>query len=355
MLNAYVAVDDGPVLSARGRVPGTARGELVFTTSYTGYEEGLTDPSYRGQILTFAYPLIGNYGVREDRFESASVQPEAVVARELTDEVVDWLSDEDVPAIDRIDTRDLVVDIRESGAKRCGIAVGPDVTPADARAELDDCPTMAERTDIGEEVSTPSPYSVGDGSNRPHIAMLDLGVKRSIIESLADRGARVDVFPYDTTEATLREHDFDLLFVSNGPGDPTSYETAIETVDALVDEVPIGGICLGQQVISLALGGETEKMEFGHRGVNQPVKDLRSGQVVMTSQNHGYTVSKHPELTATQVNVNDDTIEGLENDELGIITRQYHPEAHPGPHDSMGFFDDILELAKTRAEPIAAD
>ncbi len=355
MPNAYVAVDDGPVLSARGRVPGTARGELVFTTSYTGYEESLTDPSYRGQVLTFAYPLIGNYGVRDDRFESDEIQPEAVVARELTDEVVEWLDSEGVPAIDRIDTRDLVVDIRESGAKRCGIAVGPDVTPADARAELEACPTMAERTDIGDEVSTPEAYTAGEVDGQPQVALLDLGVKRSIVSSLVDRGARVDVFPHDTTAATVRELDPDLLFVSNGPGDPVNFDAAIDTVDELLGELPIGGICLGQQAISLAMGGETTKMEFGHRGVNQPVQDLRTGQVIMTSQNHGYTVSDHPDLTVTQVNVNDETIEGLENDELDILTRQYHPEAHPGPHDSMGFFDEIVELATHKSKPIAAD
>lgn len=355
MQNAYVAVDDGPVLSARGRVPGTTQGELVFTTSYTGYEESLTDPSYRGQVLTFAYPLIGNYGVRDERFESTEVQPQAVIARELTEDVVSWLSSEGVPALDRIDTRDLVVDIRESGAKRCGIAVGPDVTPDDAREQLKACPTMAERIDIGEHVSTSSPYTAGDPDGRPRIAMLDLGAKQSIIDSLVKRGARVDVFPHDTQASTIREHEPNLLFISNGPGDPTNFEAAIDAADALMGDYPIGGICLGQQVISLAMGGETEKMEFGHRGVNQPVRDLRSGQVIMTSQNHGYTVADHPGLTVTQLNVNDETIEGLESEELDIITRQYHPEAHPGPHDSMGFFDEIIELATTRSTPIAAD
>ena len=355
MQHAYVAVEGGPVIEARGRVPGTAQGELVFTTAYTGYEESLTDPSYRGQILTFAYPLIGNYGVRTDRFESGAVQPSAVIARELTDDVVDWLATAGIPAVDQLDTRDLVVDIRESGAKRCGIAVGPDVTPADAREQLATCPTMAERTDIGDLVSVAEPTHHGPTDGDPTVALIDCGVKRSIVSSLADRGASVHVLPHDTDEATVRSLEPDLLFISNGPGDPRTYTEAIDLVAAFAGELPISGICLGQQIVALGLGGTTEKMRFGHRGVNQPVQDLRTGQVIMTSQNHGYTVGDHPELEVTQVNVNDDTIEGLESDELDIITRQYHPEAHPGPLDSLGFFDDVLEQASKQAQAIPAD
>ncbi len=355
MPKAYVAVDNGPVLSGRGRVPGTAHGELVFTTSYTGYEESLTDPSFRGQVLTFAYPLIGNYGVRTDRFESDGVQPEAVIARELTDEVVEWFEAEGVPALDRLDTRDLVVDIRESGAKRCGIAIGDDVTPKDAIAQLEACPTMADRIELPDEASTDAAFTEGQVDADHHVAMLDCGVKQSMINSLTERGARVDVLPYDTPAAEIKELDPDLLFVSNGPGDPTNFTSTIETIDELIGELPVAGICLGQQLVTLAMGGETSKMEFGHRGANQPVQDLRTEQVIMTAQNHGYTVSEHPNLEVTQVNVNDGTVEGLENEELKVITRQYHPEAHPGPLDSMGFFDDVLELAQCRTEPIAAD
>lgn len=355
MPKAYVAVDGGPVLTGRGRVPGTAQGELVFTTAYTGYEESLTDPSFQGQVLTFAYPLIGNYGVRKERFESETVQPEAVIARELTDDVVEWLAEEGVPAIDRLDTRDLVVDIRESGAKRCGIAIGEDATPEDAREQLEACPTMAERTEIPAQASTDTAYTEGPADATQHVAMLDCGVKRSMVESLTDRGARVDVLPYDTPVAELRELDPDLLFVSNGPGDPRNFNETIETIDTLIGEFPIAGICLGQQLVTLAMGGEIEKMEFGHRGANQPVQDLRTDQVVMTAQNHGYTVAEHPELEVTQVNVNDETVEGLENDELDVITRQYHPEANPGPLDSMGFFDQVLELTTRQSPRIAAD
>lgn len=355
MSDAYVAVENGPVLEGRGRVSGTARGELVFTTAYTGYEESLTDPSYRGQILTFAYPLIGNYGVRRDRTESDEIQPSAVLARELTDEVVAWLESEGIPAIDQLDTRDLVLDIRETGAKRCGIAIGANATADDARAALEACPTMAERIDIGAEVSVETPEHHGSLDGEPTVALVDCGVKRSIISSLTDRGASVHVLPYDVDAATVRAIDPDLLFVSNGPGDPVTYTEAIDLVDTFVGELPIAGICLGQQIVALGLGGSTEKMEFGHRGVNQPVRDLRTGQVIITSQNHGYTVAEHPHLEVTQINVNDDTIEGLENDDLQVLTRQYHPEAHPGPLDSLGFFDDVIERAMVDHSLVAAD
>ncbi|MCL7417120.1 MAG: glutamine-hydrolyzing carbamoyl-phosphate synthase small subunit [Halalkalicoccus sp.] len=343
MSDAYLALEGGRVLEARARAPGTARGELVFTTAYTGYEESLTDPSYEEQVLTFSYPLIGNYGVREERFESDRIHPTAAVALELTDDVAEWLTAEGVPAIDHIDTRDLVTEIRDEGAMKCGIAAGPEATPEDALAELDACKGMSEHTDIGAQVSVDERYVV-EGEGEYDVALIDCGAKGSITSSLTDRGADVHVLPYDTTPAEIRELDPDVLFISNGPGDPANFGAAQELVEEFVGEVPIAGICLGQQIVARALGGETEKMVFGHRGVNQPVRDLRSGRVVMTTQNHGYTVSEPGDLDVTQVNVNDDTPEGLDSDELGIVTRQYHPEANPGPHDSLDFFDRVLEL-----------
>jgi carbamoyl-phosphate synthase small subunit len=360
MSDAYVALEDGRVVEARGRVPGRTRGELVFTTAYTGYEESLTDPSYEEQVLTFSYPLIGNYGVRAERFESDRVHPQAAVAREFTDEVVGWLAEEGVPAVDHLDTRDLVTAIREGGAMKCGIAVGDGVTPEDAKAELADCKGMSEHMDIGAQVSVEASETYEPDPDAPDIdaevALIDCGAKGSIRSSLTERGATVHVLPYDTTPETVAELDPDVLFVSNGPGDPANFVAAQSLVEEFVGEVPVAGICLGQQVVARALGGTTEKMDFGHRGVNQPVRDLDSGKVVMTTQNHGYTVGDPgPELDVTQVNVNDDTAEGLESDELGVLTRQYHPEANPGPHDSLGFFDDVLELVETdRARKLAA-
>jgi carbamoyl-phosphate synthase small subunit len=358
---AYVALEGGSVVEARCRAPGTSHGELVFTTAYTGYEESLTDPSYEEQVLTFAYPLIGNYGVREERFEDDDVHPSAVVARELTDDVAEWLESEGVPAVDKLDTRDLVGQIREGGAMKCGISAGPDASPEKAKEALADCPGMSDHTDIGAQVSVAhreshSPDDEAAADEGPDVALVDCGAKGSIVESLLERDATVHVLPYDVTPGEVADLDPDVLFVSNGPGDPANFEAAQSLVDEFVGEVPLAGICLGQQIIARALGGTTEKMDFGHRGVNQPVRDLRTDKVVMTTQNHGYTVAEPGQLDVTQVNVNDDTPEGLESDDLDIITRQYHPEANPGPHDTLGFFDDVLELAdEERRTPVAAD
>jgi carbamoyl-phosphate synthase small subunit len=355
MSDAYLALEDGRVIEARGRAPGRTRGELVFTTAYTGYEESLTDPSYEEQVLTFSYPLIGNYGVREERFESDRVHPRAAIAHEFTEDVVEWLESENVPAIDHIDSRDLVTSIREEGAMKCGIAVGDDVTPEDAKAELEQCKGMSEHVDIGKRVTTVEHTTYGEGGD-VDVALIDCGAKMSIVESLVERDAAVHVLSYDTTPAELADVDPDLLFISNGPGDPANFEAAETLVEEYVGEVPIAGICLGQQVVARALGGTTEKMDFGHRGVNQPVRDLESGQVVMTTQNHGYTVGEPgDELHVKQVNVNDGTAEGLANEELDVITRQYHPEAHPGPHDSLGFFDEVLAMTDASHHVVADD
>ena len=347
MTDAYVAIEGERIIEARARSPGTARGEIVFTTAYTGYEESLTDPSYREQVLTFSYPLIGNYGVREERFESDHVQPNAVVARELTDDVAEWLESEGVPAVDHLDSRDIVTEIRDEGAMKCGIAAGPDATEEDALAELAECKHMSDHHDIGADVSVPETEIVNEDGDGKRVALVDCGAKGSIIDSLVERDAVVHVLPYNASEEDVEAVDPDLLFISNGPGDPENFEQAGDIVETYVGEVPLAGICLGQQVVANALGGRTTKMEFGHRGVNQPVRDLRTDRVVMTTQNHGYTVADPgDELEVTQINVNDDTPEGLENDDLGIITRQYHPEANPGPNDSLDFFDDVLALAE---------
>ncbi len=351
MSDAYIALADGRVVTARGRVPGRTHGELVFTTAYTGYEESLTDPSYEEQVLTFSYPLIGNYGVREERFESDRVHPRAAVARELTDDVVDWLAEEGVPAIDHIDTRDLVTSIREEGAMRCGIAAGPDATPEDAREELEQCKGMSEHVDIGAQVSVAESETFEADDDGETVALVDCGVKGSIIDSLNARGANVHVFPHDATKADVDPVEPDVLFISNGPGDPANFEAAQALVEQFVGDVPVAGICLGQQIVARALGGTTEKMAFGHRGVNQPVLDLDSGKVVMTTQNHGYTVADPgSKLDVTQRNVNDDTAEGLASEELDVITRQYHPEANPGPHDTLDFFDDVLAMTDAGAQ-----
>ena len=348
MTSAYLALEDGRVVEARTRVSGRTRGELVFTTAYTGYEESLTDPSYEEQVLTFSYPLIGNYGVRSERFESDRVHPRAAVAHEFTEDVVEWLDDEGVPAVDHLDTRELVTSIREGGAMRCGVAAGEDATPEAAREELERCIPMSDHDDIGARVSVAEAATHHpEGESVASVALIDCGAKGSIRQSLLERGATVHVLPHDAGVAAVESVDPDVVFVSNGPGDPETFESAERVVAELAGERPVAGICLGQQVVANALGGETGKMEFGHRGVNQPVRDLSSGRVVMTTQNHGYTVVETGDrLEVTQRNVNDDTAEGLASTELGVLTRQYHPEANPGPHDSLDFFDDVLALAR---------
>jgi carbamoyl-phosphate synthase small subunit len=349
MTDAYVALEGGRVVEARARAPGRTRGELVFTTAYTGYEESLTDPSYEEQVLTFSYPLIGNYGVRSERFESDRVHPRAVVARELTDDVASWLTEEDVPAVDHLDTRELVIGIREEGAMKCGIVAGEGVTADDALFELDQCKSMSDHTDIGTQVSVDEQITHNPDGSGQTVALIDCGAKGSIVSSLVERDATVHVLPHDVTETEVAALSPDVLFISNGPGDPKNFESTQDLVQSYAGDVPLAGICLGQQVIADALGGDTEKMTFGHRGVNQPVRDLRTGKVVMTTQNHGYTVSDPGDLEVTQVNVNDGTPEGLDNDDLDIITRQYHPEANPGPQDTLGFFDDVLGMTETPA------
>lgn len=334
------------MIEGRGRAPGTARGELVFTTAYTGYEESLTDPSYEEQVLTFSYPLIGNYGVREERFEDDRAHPRAVLSRELTDDVADWLESEGVPAMDHLDTREVVTDIRDEGAMKCGIAVGEDATEEDALAELEACKEMSEHTEIGAQVSVDDVEVHGADNDGATVALVDCGAKGSILDSLLERDAEVHVLPYDAGVEDVAAVDPDVLFVSNGPGDPVNFEETIELVEESVGEVPIAGICLGQQIVAEALGGSTEKMTFGHRGVNQPVLDLESDRVVMTTQNHGYAVAEPGEhLEVTQINVNDDTPEGLDGIDHDILTRQYHPEANPGPEDTLDFFDDVLAMA----------
>jgi carbamoyl-phosphate synthase small subunit len=353
VMSAYIALADGRVVEGRSRAPGTGRGELVFTTAYTGYEESLTDPSYAEQVLTFSYPLIGNYGVREERFESESVTPRVAVAREFTDDVADWLEREGIPAVDAVDTRELVTSVREQGAMRCGVAAGPDATPEQAREQLENCVEMSDHVDIGAQVSVDEPETYeGNGAR---VALLDCGAKQSIVDSLTARGAEVHRLPYDSTPGEVAAVDPDLVFVSNGPGDPANFEAADAVVEEFVGEVPIAGICLGQQVVARSLGGATEKMEFGHRGLNQPVRDLETDRVIMTTQNHGYSVADPGDLAVTQVNVNDGTAEGLEGVDADVLTRQYHPEANPGPHDSLDFFDDVLDMADNRTPAVASD
>jgi carbamoyl-phosphate synthase small subunit len=347
-MNGYIALENGAVIRGSCKSPGRTGGEIVFTTAYTGYEESLTDPSYKEQILTFSYTLIGNYGVRNERFESQHIQPEAAIARQFTTDIKDWFDETDKPAIDGVETRQIITAIREQGAMKCGIAAGADATPADAENELGKCVGMSEKKNINEIVAPDEKTIHQPPDPQGTIGLIDCGAKQSIITELTNRSVEVHQIPCTAvTTSMIRRNDFDVMFISNGPGDPKHFTNTQTVIDDVIGEIPVAGICLGQQILAEILNGDTEKMEFGHRGVNQPVMDLRTKQVMMTTQNHGYTVSNTGELTVTQENVNDNTVEGVKNNELQVIARQYHPEASPGPHDSLGFFNTVLDMATT--------
>ncbi|MBE0521586.1 MAG: glutamine-hydrolyzing carbamoyl-phosphate synthase small subunit [Candidatus Methanoperedenaceae archaeon] len=353
-MKAVLGLEDGTFFKGRGiGAEGTAGGELVFTTQYTGYEEALTDPSYRGQILMFTYPLIGNYGVRGETFQSDHMQAEGLVVREACDHpshhnsqrsIYEFLEDEGKSGIMGIDTRMLTIKMREHGAMKAALLVGDDNGEEAVRL-------ARKQPDIGSldligKVTCKHPYQLKGHENGGNIVVMDFGVKRNILKSLNGRGLNVTVVPAATPAGEIMDYEPDALLLSNGPGDPQQAVNGISVVKELAGELPVSGICLGHQIISLALGAETYKMKFGHRGANQPVKDMKKGIVHITSQNHGYAV--HPdsidekEIIITQLNANDRTVEGIEHRSLDISSVQFHPEANPGPLDTEKMFFDMV-------------
>lgn len=353
-MKAVLGLEDGTFYIGEGLgIEGIVRGELVFSTQYTGYEEALTDPSYKGQILMFTYPLIGNYGISGDTFQSNCMQAEGLVVRESCDHpshrrskrtLNEYLKDEEKSGITGIDTRMLTIKTRECGAMKAAIIAGSDDGKEAVRL-------AREQEDIGNidligKVTCKEPYQIKGKKDRENIVVMDFGAKRNIIKSLANRGINVTVVPANTPEKDILEYEPYAILLSNGPGDPQQAVNGISVVKDLAGQLPIYGICLGHQIISLALGAQTYKMKFGHRGANQPVKDIKHGIVHITSQNHGYAVDEASidtkEITITQYNTNDRTIEGLEHRDLGIKTVQYHPEANPGPLDTEKIFFDAL-------------
>ncbi|MGP8322773.1 MAG: glutamine-hydrolyzing carbamoyl-phosphate synthase small subunit [Methanosarcinaceae archaeon] len=359
-MDAVIGLEDGTIVKGTGfGAEGTVCGELVFTTQYTGYEEALTDPSYKGQILMFTYPMIGNYGVSGERFQSDGVKAEALVVREVCNEpyhhkstrtIYKLMEDEGVCGISGVDTRMLTIKTREHGAMRSALICGSDdgeeaVRLARAQPEI-------SSIDLISKVTCPEPYriksDVSSANDPKHAVVIDLGIKRSILSSLLARGIDVTVVPATTSVSIIEAYEPDLLFISNGPGDPQNAKDAIKDVSELAGMVPIAGICFGNQVISLALGADTYKLKFGHRGANQPVKDLESGIVHITSQNHGFAVDGDSldgtDVSVTQTNANDGTVEGISHDYLNIFSVQYHPEANPGPMDTEKlFFGKVLK------------
>ena len=329
-------LEDGTVFPGTAvGAPGLAAGEACFTTASAGYEEAATDPSYVAQVLCFAYPLVGNYGVDPRRAESERVQAEAIVMRVARPEWSAWLAAQRVVAIADVDTRALVRRIRADGVLRCAVGEAS-VEELHARALAE--PPIDGRP-LDRRVGTTEPYVVGAG---PRVAVVDLGCKRSIPRRLADAGLEVAVVPGDWDADAILELEPRAVLVGNGPGDPAVLEDQIETVRGLLGRVPLFGICLGHQLLGLALGHGTFKLPFGHRGANHPVRDTRTGRVLVTVQNHGFAVDAGEDVS--HVSLNDGTCEGLAGEDFATV--QFHPEAAPGPLDGLPFFDQVAETCR---------
>ena len=368
MGKALLLLEDGTSFEGQSLgAEGEAFGEVVFNTSITGYQEVLTDPSYRGQIVTMTYPLIGNYGIVPGDGESKKAWLSGFVVREAsavrsnwrsTMDMQAWLKEQGVVGIQGIDTRALTRHLRINGSKH-GVVSSSSLDLASLGKKLEAAPRIVGR-DLVVEVSCEAPYewkepAFGDTSRPPqkyHAVVIDCGVKYNILRRLVSAGCRVTVVPAFMKAPEILALHPDGIVLSNGPGDPEPVTYVIEAVKKLVGKAPIFGICLGQQILGLALGGRTYKLKFGHHGGNHPVKDIATGRIAITTQNHGFNVDMdsiaHPGTHATHVNLYDGTTEGLENREMGFFSVQYHPEASPGPHDAAYLFARFTALMDER-------
>jgi carbamoyl-phosphate synthase small subunit len=345
-VSGALVLEDGTVFDGESvGAEGFAFGEAVFTTSMTGYQEVATDPSFEGQIVCFTAPMVGNYGTGAARAESSRVHARAVVMRAARGPAwTDWLHEHGVVALDGVDTRSLVLHVRERGAMRAA-AVAEDADVAEVLAAVEEQPSMAGAALVAG-VSTEKPYTYAE-AGRVRVAVADYGCKRSILRRLASAGAAVDVFPHDVDADTLAGYDGVLL--SPGPGDPAPLAAEIETVHQLLGRTSVLGVCLGHQLVAHATGRTTFKLPFGHRGANHPVLDHRTRRVLVTSQNHGFAVAAGDDEGVTHSSLYDGTVEGLDLPALRARTAQFHPEASPGPHDAAPIIARWVEELRAAA------
>ena len=361
-MEGLIYLEDGTVFKGKGfGFKGTAVGELVFNTSMTGYQEILTDPSYKGQIITMTYPLIGNYGISEHDNESEGIHAFGLVIKDLCDApsnsncimtLDQWLADQEIPGVYGVDTRQITKKIRKNGTVKCLIST-EGISISEAREK---CMAGTLRGDWMKEVSVKEKTLLGstaETDDKPYkVAVLDYGVKRHILKYLRERNCDLTVYPYGTAAEDILADSPDGIFLTNGPGDPEEAVEAIEEIRKLISrsEIPMFGICMGHQLLALALGGRTYKLKYGHRGGNHGVYDKDTKRSCITSQNHGYAV-KHESIIlkvmeVTHLNLNYGTVEGMEHRDLPIFSVQFHPEASPGPNDSGYLFDKFIGMMK---------